>query len=253
MRTPLSPGNPLGHNRSGFAWEHVPSGGAHLDFGCYDGAFLRTLTLKSPRRLVGVDASSEAIERARRLAPDIDFIRVAPDSPLPFANGEFDSVSLLDVLEHVADQPALLGELRRVLRPEGRLIVTVPGRHVFSVMDLGNLKFRFPRLHHRFYRLRHTEDEYRRRYVENPDGLIGDISAGKRWHEHFSRRRLTQLLGQNGFRVLEFDGTGLLMRPMAPLRIALRGIAPLERVLLRVTAWDARCFDSANLFCVATP
>jgi SAM-dependent methyltransferase len=45
---------------------------------------------------------------------------------LPFAEGAFDLVAALDVLEHVKDDDRALGELKRVLRPGGRLLLSFP-------------------------------------------------------------------------------------------------------------------------------
>ena len=45
---------------------------------------------------------------------------------LPFRDASFDAVKATEVLEHVADVPRALGECRRVLRPGGRLVATVP-------------------------------------------------------------------------------------------------------------------------------
>lgn len=50
----------------------------------------------------------------------------APEEALPFDNDEFDCVVSIDVLEHLDTEQPFLIELRRVLRPDGRLIVTVP-------------------------------------------------------------------------------------------------------------------------------
>lgn len=49
-----------------------------------------------------------------------------PEEALPFDNDEFDCVVSIDVLEHLDAEQPFLAELRRVLRPDGRLIVTVP-------------------------------------------------------------------------------------------------------------------------------
>ena len=46
---------------------------------------------------------------------------------LPVRDGTFDSVMCLEVLEHVPDPVAAVRELHRVLRPQGRLLITVPG------------------------------------------------------------------------------------------------------------------------------
>jgi SAM-dependent methyltransferase len=51
---------------------------------------------------------------------------VPPGAPLPFPDDAFDLVTTLDVIEHIDDDVAALAELRRVLRPGGRLLVAVP-------------------------------------------------------------------------------------------------------------------------------
>lgn len=252
MHTRIEPDNPCGYDRYGFAWQHVPAGGAaHLDFGCGDGRFLAALRSKGIERLVGADAGEEAVRRAMDRSDGLEIVHVRPGASLPFADGEFSSISLMDVLEHVDRQEALLAELRRVLRDDGILIVTVPKQHVFSFLDMGNLKFRFPRLHRWHYCRRHSLEEYERRYVTNPDGLIGDVAAKKRWHEHFSRRTLEDLLYRKGFSVVQFDGAGYFLRLLKIAETLFGRIAPLRRGITRIMAWDARRFQSANLFCVA--
>ena len=252
MRTRIQSDNPCGYDRYGFAWQHVPAGtAAHLDLGCGDGRFLAALQSKDIQRLVGADASEEATRHARDRLGGLEIVHVRPGASLPFADGEFSSISLMDVLEHVDRQETLLAELRRILRDDGTLVVTVPRQHVFSFLDMGNLKFRFPRLHRWYYCRRHSPEEYERRYVTNPDGLIGDVAAKKRWHEHFSRRTLEDLLYRKGFSVVQFDGAGFFLRLLKIAEMLFGRIAPLRRGITRIMAWDARRFESANLFCVA--
>lgn len=184
MHTRFEPNNPYECGRYAFAWRHVPaSGAAHLDFGCGGGRFLRSLKSKQIKCLVGVDVSRQAIEQAQKASGGLEIMHIARAAPLPFPDGTFSSITLMDVLEHVHEQEELLDELHRVLMDDGVLIVTVPGRHAFSFLDMGNLKFRFPQLHRWYYCRNHSPQEYDCRYVSHPDGLIGDISAAKRWHE----------------------------------------------------------------------
>lgn len=252
MRTKISSDNPHGYNRWGFAWEHVAEGAAaHLDFGCHDGAFLNTLERKRVRRLVGVDVCTEAVEEGQRLFPNLEMLKIAKVSPLPFDDGTFSSISILDVLEHVYEQTELLVELNRVLKEQGKLIVTVPGRHLFSFLDMGNLKFRFPKLHRWYYCFWHSRKEYAQRYASNPDGLIGDISARKGWHEHFSREKLRRLLGETGFVVTAFDGAGFFSRPLGNVSHFLRRVKPINKVFAKLLSLDMKSFESTNLFCVA--
>lgn len=252
MHTKLSSDNPYGHNRWGFAWEYVPGGtGAHLDFGCNKGEFLNALKGKGIERLIGVDVSEEAVNDGQRLFPDLKIVKIREASGLPFDDGTFDSVTILDVLEHVYDQVKLLDELNRVLKDGGRLVVTVPGRHLFSFLDVGNYKFRFPRLHRWYYCRRHSQEAYEYRYVSNPDGLIGDISGKKRWHEHFGREKLRNLLADAGFSVVDFDGTGFFARVINNASCLLGWAKPARKVLASLTQLDSRLFESTNLFCVA--
>lgn len=252
MHTKLSPDNAQSHNRYGFAWEHVTEGGsAHLDFGCHDGTFLSTLKDKEIRRLVGVDICEEAVKKGQRLFPELEIIKIREATDLPFDDGTFSSITIWDVLEHVYEQTDLLAQLNRVLKDGGKLVVTLPGKHLFSFLDMGNFKFLFPRLHKWHYCLRHSQEEYKYRYVSNPDGLIGDISAKKRWHEHFSREKLRKLLSKAGFSVIDFDGTGFFSRVIGNVDYLFRCLKPLHKLLIWIESLDSKLFESANLFCIA--
>jgi SAM-dependent methyltransferase len=252
MHTKISPDNPYRYNRLCFAWEHVPAGtGPHLDFGCNKGEFLNRLRDKKDGRLVGVDVSEEAVKAGRALFPELEIIKTGEAAHLPFDDASFESITVLDVLEHVYEQAELLVELNRVLKDGGKLLVTVPGRHFFSFLDMGNFKFQFPRLHRWYYCLKHSREEYENRYVSSPDGLIGDISAKKGWHEHFSRAKLEKLLTEANFVVIDFDGTGFFGRVIGNVAYFFKWLKPLHRALTRLQNFDNRLFESTHLFCVA--
>ncbi|HEX2015852.1 MAG TPA: class I SAM-dependent methyltransferase [Solirubrobacteraceae bacterium] len=97
---------------------------ACLDFGCGEGSAAAVWLAERARRYVGVDVSEAAVARAR--GQGLDARLIAPDEGLPFGDGEFDLVVALEVLEHLFDPAAAVSELLRVLRPGGRLLVTVP-------------------------------------------------------------------------------------------------------------------------------
>jgi ubiquinone/menaquinone biosynthesis C-methylase UbiE len=252
MRTKVTKENPFAFNRYAFAWENVPTGAAtHLDFGCYDGAFLESLKSKGIGRLIGLDMSREVVAEAHRKFPHLEITHISRTVPLPFEDNFFDSVTLLDVLEHVYEQGDLLNEFRRVLKDDGVLIVTVPGRHIFSFLDVGNLKFCFPKLHRWYYCRKHTQAEYEYKYVSNPDGLVGDISVNKRWHEHFSKAKLERLLNLSGFTVVCFDGTGKFRRLFSCADFFLKRFRLPRQFIHKLFLWDSKFFESANLFCLA--
>jgi SAM-dependent methyltransferase len=96
-----------------------------LDAGCGSGPLFAALRDRGGV-VSGFDKSAGMLELARRrLGPGAD-LRVADlGSPLPYADGAFDDVIASLVLHYFADWTAPLAELRRVLRPGGRLIASV--------------------------------------------------------------------------------------------------------------------------------
>jgi SAM-dependent methyltransferase len=94
-----------------------------LDFGCGTGAFLEHLERFGTVRAVDSDPNAVSFCHARGRA-EVEL--VPPGTPLPFADDTFDLVTTLDVIEHIDDDVGALAELRRVLRPGGRLLVAVP-------------------------------------------------------------------------------------------------------------------------------
>ncbi len=94
--------------------------GRALDIGCGIGDMLA----HRPDTL-GVDINPRTVEYCRSLG--LPASQMAVDH-VPHADQDFDSVLLDNVLEHITDPNTILGEVHRVLRPSGRLVVGVPGR-----------------------------------------------------------------------------------------------------------------------------
>ena len=96
-----------------------------LDLGCGAGRFVAALR-DAGADPVGVEVAEAALTRARAVAPGADLRLLEPDGSIPLDHGAVDLVWCSEVLEHVADGAHLLQEARRVLRPGGRILVTVP-------------------------------------------------------------------------------------------------------------------------------
>jgi SAM-dependent methyltransferase len=93
---------------------------AALDIGCGTGIQLLANRAKYPRmKLVGLDLHGGMLDVARRKAGDIDWIQ-GDAALLPFESESFDYVSAQFCFHHVQEKSAMLREVFRVLRPEGR-------------------------------------------------------------------------------------------------------------------------------------
>ncbi len=92
-----------------------------LDLGCGAGRFLRELG----ENAIGVEIAEEAARRARENT-GADVRLLEPDGSIPLGHGEVDLVWCSETLEHIPDVGHALLEIRRVLKPGGRLLATVP-------------------------------------------------------------------------------------------------------------------------------
>lgn len=99
----------------------VQPGDRVLDAACGTGD-LAIIAAKAGATVTGLDFSERMLERARRKAPDIEWIH-GDLLALPFPDDSFDSATVGFGVRNVADLPAAIVELRRVLRPGGRLAI----------------------------------------------------------------------------------------------------------------------------------
>ena len=117
-----------------------------LDAGCGTGQMLQHLGRFG--RAVGIDTSPEAIRFAA--TRNVDHLVLGSILELPFAEGSFDCVLSLDVIEHVDADVELIRHLAGVLKPGGHLVLTVPAfRALWSEHDEVNWhkrRYRAPQL-----------------------------------------------------------------------------------------------------------
>jgi 2-polyprenyl-3-methyl-5-hydroxy-6-metoxy-1,4-benzoquinol methylase len=156
-----------------------------LDVGCGEGVLVHRWAQRlSECRVVGVDLREPSIQDgwAQRQAPNLEY-RVMEGEELPFATGEFDMASAIEVLEHVPDPEHTLREMARCA--ERHLLVSVPREPLWRMLNLA-----------------------RGAYWSALGNTPGHLN-------HWSRRAFVQLLSRHG-EVLElrspFPWTMLLVR-----------------------------------------
>ncbi len=110
-----------------------------LDFGCGSGALSFLAARDGARSVLGVEIDAESAAAAKRRAAEMGSVPpprfLVLDDPrrLPVDDASFDRVLCFDVLEHVMDPAAALGEWWRVLRPGGRVLIWwVPWWHPYG-------------------------------------------------------------------------------------------------------------------------
>jgi SAM-dependent methyltransferase len=117
-----APGQKL---RDRFLSAHVRPGARVLDLGCGEGR-MTGLIARAGARPIGVDIAQAALARARAGHPELDFRLAAPDGELPLEDASVELVWAGEVIEHVGDTARWLSEVRRVLAPDGWLLLTTP-------------------------------------------------------------------------------------------------------------------------------
>ena len=133
----------------------VPLAGRVLDFGCGPGFLVERLA-RAGICCDGVDFSAASVEAARRRIAGMATrpqVTLATNLPTPLEAATFDTVVSLDSIEHVLpeDMESTFGEIRRVLRPTGTLVLTTPNEE-----DLGRSVAMCPECGCKFHRMQHV-------------------------------------------------------------------------------------------------
>jgi 2-polyprenyl-3-methyl-5-hydroxy-6-metoxy-1,4-benzoquinol methylase len=156
-----------------------------LDVGCGEGVLTHKWAQRvAPGRVVGIDLDDPALHAQwqGRSAPNLSY-RVMKAENLPFADGEFEMASAIEVLEHVPDPEHTIAEMARVA--SGHLLVSVPREPLWRALNLA-----------------------RGAYVKDLGNTPGHVN-------HWSKRAFVALLSRHG-EVVEarspFPWTMLLVR-----------------------------------------
>lgn len=145
-----------------------------LDVGCWTGQFIK-LALNDTKKVTGIEPSSDAVKYAKKNLKQATFLQGSALS-LPFPNKTFDTITLLEVIEHVPTDTEIIAlkEINRTLKKSGYLILSTP--------------------------------------TNNPISVILDPAYFLLGHRHYGEKQLRRLLKKSGFTVKEIYYTAGLMR-----------------------------------------
>jgi 2-polyprenyl-3-methyl-5-hydroxy-6-metoxy-1,4-benzoquinol methylase len=118
-----------------------------LDYGCGTGAFLMEMK-QHHWKVQGIEPDAGAREKAERL---VGMSIHLPQAVHSFPSSSFDAITMWHVLEHVHDLNAMMGEVKRLVTPAGKIFIAVPNHTSFDAKHYGSYwaAYDVPRhLHH---------------------------------------------------------------------------------------------------------
>lgn len=186
-----------------FTWDienlaqYLSSGDKILDLGCGNGRLIEILKDKNIDYF-GIDFSEKLIETAREDYPEAKF-QVADALNLPFPENFFDKVISIRVLPHIPSKEfrlQFLREVKRILRPEGLLILTAWYLYGFS-----NKKNFLSMLKNAFLKI------IGKSKLDFGDALVPWDKKVMRYYHYFTKRELEKLVEESDFEVKEICAT----------------------------------------------
>lgn len=172
--------------------DYIMAGEKILDLGCGNGRLFEFLKNKKVD-YIGIDSSEKLIETAKKKFPKAKFQR-ADALNLPFPNNFFDKIYSIAVLHHIPSEEfrlQFLREAKRVLKPEGLLILTVWKFHQPKELYL-ILRYTISKLI--------VKSKLDWKDIFEPWG-----TKIKRYYHCFSKKELIRLVKKSGFRIKKSD------------------------------------------------
>lgn len=147
-----------------------------LDVGCGDGLLTKILA-EHFEYVIGVDGSEEKISLAKKIAPQVEFhTSLFEDFE---AVERFDSIIMINILEHIDDPVLFLEKAKNMLNPKGRVIIFVP-----NALSLNRRIGKLMGLIENYYELTPNDIKVGHRRFYDRDALIRDIEeSGLRCYE----------------------------------------------------------------------
>ncbi len=161
-----------------------------MEAGCGTGNILETLRC---REIIGVDLSPYLLAKAKQKnIPHLQLVNANVES-LPFQDKSLGKIICSEVLEHVLDPQKLLVEVRRVLRDDGKLIISIPNEDMINFIKRTLKKLRL----FYFFLPQHSK--------EMEDHQISDDMTPE-WHLHKLNLNVLKEMLKNYFVIIKYKG-----------------------------------------------
>lgn len=111
-----------------------------LDIGCYDGTFM-SLVKNKDNNFYGLEANDWGAEKSQKKGIKATKYFFNDKDKLPYGDNSFNVVVAGEIIEHIYDTDFFLSEIWRVLKPEGKLLISTPnvaslGRRLFLLFGI---------------------------------------------------------------------------------------------------------------------
>lgn len=98
-----------------------------VDFGCGNGQIIREMNKINPKaEYIGLDISETALKSAKAILPGCKFYKIEDGGSFPLKDKSVDFIFSSEVIEHVYDTENAFSEISRILKANGKLLLTTP-------------------------------------------------------------------------------------------------------------------------------
>lgn len=159
-----------------------------LDVGCNYGEIEKFLSAQN--QVYAIDTDKSAIALAKKITKSANF-KLASATDIPYPNNHFDVILCLSVLEHIKNDKKAISEIKRVLKPGGELILTIPNKDFQLIPSYIGYGIK---IINKIFKKKFPSSD--KQYVHFGTEGIGHVRQG------YSLRQLKEILTEAGFKIL---------------------------------------------------